>query len=152
MPKLTPNIPYDDLGDTYQLAEYLGAWVMESSKSGDYLALSDFRPETCSCTVVRQASFNDIQSLVNRLPILSQRSYRIGTEHGIVFVKAVLIDRKYHWVVNLEPPITHKINNPPVVPERTNQHFTRSAQPAERFEVRSTLVRAKSFSSPIRRH
>jgi hypothetical protein len=124
MPKLTPNIPYEDLGDCCQLAEYHAAWVMESIKSGEYLALSDFRPEKCGSTVVRQASYNDIQALANRLPILCQRSYRIGTEQGIVILKAVMIDRRYHWVVALEPPIAHKINNPPVVPEKTTKRFT----------------------------
>jgi hypothetical protein len=152
MPKLTPNIPYEDLGDCCQLEEYHAAWVMESIKSGEYLALSDFRPEKCGSTVVRQASYNDIQALANGLPILCQRSYRIGTEQGIVILKAVMIDRKYHWVATLEPPIAHKINNPPVVPERTTQRFTDYGdidRPAERFEVRSTLVRAKPSPRPI---
>jgi hypothetical protein len=152
MPKLTPNIPYEDLGDCCQLAEYHAAWVMESIKSGEYLALSDFRPEKCGSTVVRQASYNDIQALANGLPILPQRSYQIGSEQGIVVVKAVMIDRRYHWVVTLEPPITHKINNPPVVSERTTKRFTDYDdidRPAEWFEVRSTLVQAKPSPRPI---
>jgi hypothetical protein len=146
MPKLTPNIPYEDLGDCCQLAEYHAAWVMESSKSGNYLALSDFRPKTCGSTVVRQADYNDVQALANGLPILPQRSYRIGTEQGIVVVKTVLIDRRYQWVATLEPPIAHKINNPPVVSERTTKRFTDygdTDRPTERFEVRLTLVKAK---------
>jgi hypothetical protein len=32
MAKLTPNIPYDDLGDSCQIAEYHAAWAMESSE------------------------------------------------------------------------------------------------------------------------
>jgi hypothetical protein len=78
------------------------------------LALSDFRPEKCGSTIVRQASYNDVQALANGLPILSRRSYRIGTEQGIVVVKTAMIDRRYHWAVTLEPPIARKINNPPL--------------------------------------
>ncbi len=141
MPKLTPNIPYEDLGDCCQLAEYHAAWVMESIKSGEYLALSDFRPEKCGSTVVRQASYNDIQALANGLPILPQRSYQIGTEQGIVVLKAVMIDRRYHWVVTLEPPIPIKINTPPV---HTAKRFT-SYIDTDRLEVRSTPTKAKNY-------
>jgi hypothetical protein len=146
MPKLTPNIPYEDLGNCCQLAEYRAAWVMESIKSGKYLALSDFRPEKCGSTIVRQASYNDIQALANGLPILPQRSYQIGTEQGIVVLKAVMIDLKYLWVVTLEPPIDHKINNPPAVPERTTKRFTdydNTDRPAEKSGVRSPLAQAE---------
>lgn len=152
MPKLTPNIPYEDLGDFCQLAEYHAAWVMESSKSVKYLALSDFRPEKCGSRVARQASFDDIQSLASGLPVLPKRSYRIGTEQGFVVLAAVLIDHRYHWTATLEPPIAYKINNPPVVPERTTKHFTDyddTDRPAERLEVRSTLVQAKPSPRPI---
>jgi hypothetical protein len=146
MPKLTPNIPYEDLGDYCQLAEYHAAWVLNSSKSGEYLALSDFRPETCSSTVIRRASFADVQALAIELPILPQRTYRIGTEQGIVVLHAVMIDLKYLWVVTLEPPIAHKINNPPAVPERTTKRFTNyddTDRPAEKSGVRSPLAQAE---------
>jgi hypothetical protein len=68
MVKLTPNIPYDDLGDSCQIAEYHAAWVMESSESVSCLALSDFRPEHCSSGVVRRAGFEDIEALAGGLP------------------------------------------------------------------------------------
>jgi hypothetical protein len=103
MPKLTPNVPYDDLGDCSQLAEYHAAWVMESSEAVSYLALSDSRPACCGWKVLRRASFEDIEALAGGLPMLSQRSYRIGTEQGIVVLKAAVIDRRYQWVVTLEP-------------------------------------------------
>ena len=95
MPKLTPNIPYDDLGDSRQLAESHAAWVMESSKSTTYLALSNSHPEYCGSRVVRRASFGDIEALAGELPMLPQRSYRIGCEQGIVVLEAVVIDRRY---------------------------------------------------------
>jgi hypothetical protein len=104
MPKLTPNVPYDDLGDSHQIAEFSAAWVMESSESVSYLALSDFRPERCGSEVVRRASFGDIEALAGELPMLSQRSYRIGSEQGIVALAAAAIDRRYRWVVVLEVP------------------------------------------------
>jgi hypothetical protein len=84
MAKLTPNVPYDDLGDCSQLAEYHAAWVMESSESVSYLALSDSRPGQCCSKVARRASFEDIEALAGGLPMLPQRSYRIGREQGIV--------------------------------------------------------------------
>lgn len=76
MAKLTPNVPYDDLGDCHQIAEFSAAWVMESSESVSYLALSDFRPELCGSTVMRRASFGDIEALAGELPMLSQRSLK----------------------------------------------------------------------------
>jgi hypothetical protein len=106
MAKLTPNVPYDDLGDRHQIAEFSAAWVMESSESVSYLALSDFHPERCGSTVVRRASFGDIETLAVGLPMLPQRSYRIGCEQGIIVIEAVAIDRRYRWVVTLEPSIT----------------------------------------------
>jgi hypothetical protein len=105
MEKLTPNIPYEDLGDSPQIAEFSAAWVMESSESVSYLALSDFRPERCGSTVVRRASFGDIEALAGELPMLPQRSYRIGCEQGIVVMAAAVIDRRYRWVVALEASI-----------------------------------------------
>jgi hypothetical protein len=35
--------------------------------------------------------------------MLPQRSYRIGSEQGIVVLAAAVIDRRYQWVVTLEP-------------------------------------------------
>jgi hypothetical protein len=120
MPKLTPNIPYDDLGNSPQIAEFSAAWVMESSKSVSYLALSDFRPERCGSRVVRRASFEDIEALAGELPMLPQRSYRIGSDQGIVVLAAAVIvreasalpNRQYRWVVTLEPLINIKANSP----------------------------------------
>jgi hypothetical protein len=119
MAKLTPNVPYDDLGDSGQLAEYHAAWVMESSKSTTYLALSDSHPEYCGSRVVRRASFGDIETLAGELPMLPQRSYRIGSDQGIAVLAAAVIDRRYQWVVTLEPSISVKVRELPVVPRRT---------------------------------
>jgi hypothetical protein len=105
MAKLTPNIPYEDLSDSQQIAEFSAAWVMESSESVSYLALSDIRPERCGSTVVRRASFGDIEALAGELPMLSRRSYRIGSDQGIVVLAAAVIDRRYRWVGALEPSI-----------------------------------------------
>jgi hypothetical protein len=123
MAKLTPNVPYDDLGDCHQIAEFIAAWVTESSESTHYLAFSDFRPERCGSTVVRRASFGDIEALAVDLPMLPQRSYRIGCEQGIVVVEASVIDRRYRWVVALEPLITLEVNELPVVPRRVIDRF-----------------------------
>jgi hypothetical protein len=73
MAKLTPNIPYEDLGDCHQIAEFSAAWVMESSESVSYLALSDIRPVQCGSTVVRRASFGDIEALAGELPVVPRR-------------------------------------------------------------------------------
>jgi hypothetical protein len=118
MPKLTPNIPYEDLGDSPQLAEFGAAWVMESGESVSYLALSDFRPVQCGSTVVRRASFEDIEALAGELPMLPLRSYRIGCEQGVVVVEAGVIDRRYRWVVTLELSIAVEISEVPVVPRK----------------------------------
>jgi hypothetical protein len=123
MAKLTPNIPYEDLGDSHQIAEFSAAWVMESSESASYLALSDFRPEQCGSTVVWRASFGDIEALAGELPMLSQRSYRIGSEQGIVALAAAVLDRRYRWVVTLEPSITVEIDELPVVPRKVGDRF-----------------------------
>jgi hypothetical protein len=112
MAKLTPNIPSDDLGDSRQIAEFGVAWVMESSEFVSYLALSDFHPERCGSIVVRRASFGDIEALAGGLPMLPKRSYRIGSEQGIVVLAAVVIDRQYRWVVTLEPSMAIKANSP----------------------------------------
>jgi hypothetical protein len=93
MAKLTPNVPYEDLGDRHQIAEFSAAWVMESRESVSYLALSDFRPERCGSTVNRWASFEDIEALAGELPMLPLRSYQIGCEQGVVVVDAAVIDR-----------------------------------------------------------
>jgi hypothetical protein len=65
MAKLPLNIPYD-LGNSQQIAEYHAAWVMESIESVRYLALSDLRPVQCGSTVVRRASFGDIEALAGK--------------------------------------------------------------------------------------
>jgi hypothetical protein len=75
---------------------------MESSESVSYLAISDFRPVQCGSKVMRRASFGDIEALTGELPMLSQRSYRIGSEQGIVVLTAAVIDRRYQWVVTLD--------------------------------------------------
>jgi hypothetical protein len=118
MPKLTPNILYDDLGDSHQIAEFSAAWVMESSESVSYLALSDIRPVQCGSTVVRRASFGDIEALAGELPMLLQRSYRIGSDQGIVVLAAAVIDRRYRWVVALERSIAVEVDELPVLPRR----------------------------------
>jgi hypothetical protein len=83
---------------------------MESSESVSYLALSDFCPERCGSTVVRRASFEDVETLAGELPMLPLRSYRIGCEQGIVVVGAAVIDRRYRWVLALEPLIVVEID------------------------------------------
>jgi hypothetical protein len=126
MPKLTPNVPYEDLGDSHQIAEFSAAWVMESSESVSYFALSDLRPERCASKIVQRASFGDIEALAGELPMLSQRSYRIGSEQGIVVLVAAVIDRRYRWVVALEvsigcggrEAIAALVDSPPVMDSR----------------------------------
>jgi hypothetical protein len=150
MAKLTPNIPYEDLGNSPQLAEFSAAWVMESSESVSYLALSDFRPERCSSTIVRRASFGDIEALAGELPMLSQRSYRIGSEQGIVVLTAAVIDRRYRWVVALEALIAVGVDELPVVPRKVVDRsgvrgFVEVDQGSEEVGVRSVVVEAKSL-------
>jgi hypothetical protein len=150
MPKLTPNIPYEDLGDSHQIAEFSAAWVMESSESVSYLALSDFRPERCGSTVVQRASFGDIEALAGELPMLPQRSYRIGSEQGIVVLAAAVIDRRYRWVVTVEPSIIVATNNLPVIPRRAVDRFevrgfVDGDRGSEGHGVRSALLEGKSL-------
>jgi hypothetical protein len=150
MAKLTPNILYEDLGDSPQLAEFSAAWVMESSESVSYLVLSDFRPERCGSAVVRRASFGDIEALAGELPMLPQRSYRIGSEQGIVVLAAAVIDRRYRWVVTLEPSIGVEVSELPVVPRRVVDRsgirgFVDGDQGSERVGDRSGMVEAKSL-------
>jgi hypothetical protein len=157
MAKLTPNIPYDDLGESHQIAEFSAAWVMESSESVSYLALSDFRPERCGSTVVRRASFGDIEALSGELPMLSQRGYRIGCEQGIVVVEAAVIDRRYRWVVALESSIVVGVSELPVVPKRVIDRFgvrgfVEGDRGSEGFEDRSALVEGKSLPRLLLRH
>jgi hypothetical protein len=157
MPKLTPNIPYEDLGDSHQIAEFSAAWVMESSESFSYLALSDIRPVQCGSTIVRRASFEDIETLAGELPMLPQRSYRIGCEQGVVGVEAVVFDRRYRWVVTLEVSIAVEVNELPVVPrlaiDRSGiRGFVESDRDSEGFGDRSALVeRERSARLLIRR-
>jgi hypothetical protein len=114
MAKLTPNIPYEDLGDSHQIAEFGAAWVMESNESVSYLALSDIRPERCGSTIVRRASFGDIEALAGELPMLPQRSYRVGSEQGIVVLAVAVIDRRYRWVATLESLSAVEVDEVPV--------------------------------------
>lgn len=124
MAKLIPNIPYDDLGNCHQIAEFSASWVMESSESVSYLALSDFRPERCGSTVMRRASFGDIEALAGDLPILPQRSYRIGSDQGIVVLAAAVIvheasalpNRRHRWVVTLD--LGSDVDRVPVEPKK----------------------------------
>jgi hypothetical protein len=148
MAKLTPNIPYEDLGDSPQMAEFSAAWVMESSESVSYLALSDFRPERCGSTVIQRASFRDIEALAGELPMLPQRSYRIGSEQGIVVLAATVIDRRYRWVVTLEPSIVVEVDELLVVPRKVVDRFgvmgsvegDRGSENSEVSGVRSAMV------------
>jgi hypothetical protein len=87
----------------------LGPWSLANLLAT--LLLSDVRPEHCSSGVVLRASFGDIEALAGGLPMLSRRSYRIGSEQGLVVLAATVIDReasalpnrRYWWVVTLEP-------------------------------------------------
>ena len=149
MAKLTPNILYDDLGDSCQVAEYHAAWVMESSELVSYLAISDFRPEQCGSSVLRIPSFEDVEALAGGLPMLSWRSYRIGCEQGIIVVEAAVIDsfactkgdRRYRWVVTLESSIAVGISE---VPRKVVDSFLVGDRSAlEQIDDRSPLVQAK---------
>jgi hypothetical protein len=145
MAKLTPNVPYDDLGDRYQIAEFSAAWVLESSESVNYLALSDFRPERCRSTVVRRASFRDIEALAGELPMLPLRSYRIGCEQGIVVLAAAVIDQRYRWVVSLESSIIVGVSELPVVTRWVIDRFgvrgfVEGDRGSEGFEDRSAVL------------
>jgi hypothetical protein len=96
---------------------------MESSESVSYLALSDFRPERCGSTILRRASFGDIEALAGELPMLPQRSYRIGSEQGMVVLVAAVIDQRYRWVVALEPLAIVEADEVPVVPRKVIDRF-----------------------------
>jgi hypothetical protein len=157
MAKLTPNIPYEDLGNSPQIAEFSAAWVMESSESVSYLALSDIRPVQCGSTVVRRASFGDIEALAGELPMLPQRSYRIGSEQGIVVLAAAVIDRRYRWVVALEPSSVVGVNELSVVPRGVVDRFgvrgfIEGDQGSGGFGDRSAVVEAKSLPRLLLRH
>jgi hypothetical protein len=141
MPKLTPNILYEDLGNSHQITEFSAAWVMESSESVSYLALSDIRPEQCGSTVVRRASFGDIEALAGELPMLPQRSYRIGSGQGIVVLAAAVIDRRYQWVVTLEPLVIVEVDEVPVVARQVIDLL--GVRGSEEVGVRSAAVEAK---------
>jgi hypothetical protein len=148
MAKLTPNIPYEDLGDSQQIAEFSAAWVMESSESVNYLALSDFRPERCASKVMRRASFGDIEVLAGEVPMLSQRSYRIGSDQGIVVLTAAVIDRRYRWVVTLEALIVVGVGGVLVVARKVIERFGVSDSVegdwgSKGFEDRSGVVEGK---------
>jgi hypothetical protein len=121
---------------------------MESSESVSYLALSYFRPERCGSTVVRRASFGDIEALAGELPMLPQRSYRIGSEQGIVVLTAAVIDRRYRWVVALERSIAVEVDEVLVVPRKVVDRlgvrgFVEGDGGSEGFGVRSAVVEGK---------
>jgi hypothetical protein len=59
--------------------------------------LSDFRLEHCGPQVVRRASFGDIEALAGGLPMLPQRSYRVGCKQGIVVLAAAVIGGWLLW-------------------------------------------------------
>jgi hypothetical protein len=59
--------------------------------------------------------FGDIEALAGELPMLPRRSYRIGSEQGIVVLAAGVIDRRYRWVVALESSIVVEAGGVPVV-------------------------------------
>jgi hypothetical protein len=124
---------------------------MESSESVSYLALSDFRPERCGSTVMRRASFGDIEVLAGELPMLPQRSYRIGSDQGIVILAAAVIARRYRWVVALEPSLTSgEVDELPVVRRKVVDRsgvrgFVEGDGGSEGFGVRSAMVEAKSL-------
>jgi hypothetical protein len=118
---------------------------MESSQSVSYLAFSDFRPERCGSEVVRRASFEDVEVLAGELPMLPLRSYRIGCEQGVVDIEATAIDRRYQWVVVLEPSIVVEISELPVVSMRVIDRsgvrgFVESDRDSMGFEDRSVVV------------
>jgi hypothetical protein len=105
---------------------------------------------------VRRASFGDIEALAGELPMLSQRSYRIGSDQGIVILAAAVIvrkasalpNRRYQWVVTLEPLIAVEIVGVPGVPKKTVDHFgirgfTESDQGSVGLGDRSSLVEGK---------
>jgi hypothetical protein len=72
---------------------------------------------------VRRASFGDIEALAGELPMLSQRSYRIGSDQGIVVLAAAVIDRRYRWVVALEVSIIVGVDELPMVPRKVVDRF-----------------------------
>jgi hypothetical protein len=115
---------------------------MESGELVSYLALSDSRHGQCGSKVARRASFEDVEALAGGLPMLSQRSYRIGSEQGVVVLKAAVIDRRYQWVVTLEPSIAVGTDDMPVVPRKV----VGTHRPAGGSEVRSIL--AETEKSP----
>jgi hypothetical protein len=63
---------------------------------------------------------NPVNPLVTSL---SQRSYRIGSDQGIVFLAAAVIDRRYRWVVTLEPLVIVEVDELPVVPRKVVDSF-----------------------------
>jgi hypothetical protein len=65
--------------------------------------------------------------------MLFQRSYRIGSEQGIVVLKAVVSDRRYQWVVTLEALTTVGTDDVAVVPRKV----VKAHRPAGSSEERS---------------
>jgi hypothetical protein len=76
---------------------------------------------------------------------LPQRSYRIGCEQGIVVLAAAVIDRRYRWVVALEPSIAVEVDDLPVVPRKVGDRsgvrgFVEGDRGSEGFGVRWAVV------------
>jgi hypothetical protein len=91
---------------------------------------------------------NPVNPLVT---LLSQRSYRIGSDQGIVFLAAAVIDRRYRWVVTLEPLSVVEIDELPVVLRRVSDRS--GVRGSWGFGDRSGMVETKSLSRLlVRRH
>jgi hypothetical protein len=67
--------------------------------------------------------------------MLSQRSYQIGSEQGILVLKAVVIDRRYQWVVTLEPLVAVGADDVPVVPRKVVRTHRPAGGSEERYGV-----------------
>jgi hypothetical protein len=77
--------------------------------------------------------------------MLHQRSYRIGSEQGIVVLAAAVIDRRYRWVVTLEPLVIVGVDEVPVVQRKVIDHFgvrgfVEGHQCSEGVGVRSAVI------------
>jgi hypothetical protein len=97
---------------------------------------------------VRRASFGDIEALAGELPMLPQRSYRIGSDQGIVVLAAAVIDRRYQWVVTLEPLVIVEVDEVPVVARQVIDRFrirgfVEGDWGSKGFEDRSGVVEGK---------
>jgi hypothetical protein len=66
--------------------------------------------------VVLRDSFGDIEALAGELPMLPLRSYRIGSDQGMVVLVAAVIDRRHRWVVTLD--LGSDVDRVPVEPKK----------------------------------